>query len=176
MLRRSPNNKKSSTVAASNIKSPFSAFADVLRLSKTNNEFGGYSSVSIPEELELDNNTGRSSFHYLQQKPSQGQGDQDDNLYCRPVVLPIRVHNGHDNVVSPSNSPKLPKKLKTIMCENLHDCKYYKRTGQCHFAHSRDELRRFTLQELKQHKSGSGDEEYESYSHPCLYAVSLGNW
>ena len=174
MLRRSPNNKKSSIVATSNIKSPFSAFsdaADVLRLSKTN-EFGGYSSAfSIPQEQELehDNNTGRS-FH-LQPKPGQGQ-DQDDNLYCRPVV-PIRVHNGHDVV---SSSPKLPKKLKTIMCENLHDCKYHKRTGQCHFAHSRDELRRFTLQELKQHKSGSGDEEYESYSHPCLYAVSLGNW
>lgn len=175
MLRRSPNNnnKKSSIVATSNIKSPFSAFsdADVLRLNKTN-EFGGYSSAfSIPQEQELDNNAGRSSFH-LQPKPGQ---DQDDNLYCRPVVVPIRVHNGHDDVVSPS-SPKLPKKLKTIMCENLSDCKYHKRTGQCHFAHSRDELRRFTLQELKQHKSGSGDEEYECLSHPCLYAVSLGNW
>lgn len=165
MLRRSSNNNKKSSIVAtsSNIKSPFSAFS----------EADGYSSAfSIPQEQELDN-AGRSSFH-LQPKPGRGQ-DQDDNLYCRPVVVvPIRVHNGHD-VVSPS-SPKLPQKLKTIMCENLSDCKYHKRTGQCHFAHSRDELRRFTLQELKQHKSGSGDEEYECLSHPCLYAVSLGNW
>lgn len=170
MLRRSSNNK-SIVATSSSIKisrsSAFSVFpdADVLRSAAV---------ISIPQEQELlGHDAGHDAGRNFRLQPKQsGQGQEDDS-YCRPV--PIRVHNGHD-VMSSSTSPRLPKKVKTIMCENLHDCKYYKRTGQCHFAHSRDELRRFTLEELKQHKSGSGDEEYDFLSHPCLYAVSLGNW
>ena len=60
-------------------------------------------------------------------------------------------------------------KYRTTMCRNLLSCKHFKR-GECIFAHSQDELRRFYLQELREVKG----EDY--IVRPCYDYVMCGDW
>lgn len=61
-------------------------------------------------------------------------------------------------------------KYRTTMCRNLLTCKHFKR-GECIFAHSQDELRRFYLQELREIKK---DGDY--LGRPCNDYVMCGDW
>jgi len=66
---------------------------------------------------------------------------------------------------------KTNNKEKTVMCTNGPNC-YFGKLEKCKFAHSKDELKRSSLVELRQNHHRGDD----YLGRPCFFSVMGGSW
>jgi hypothetical protein len=103
-------------------------------------------------------------------------------VFCQEVHSPVKpattvsaasssqgASRSSTSVAAPVSSKLKPGKRKTIMCNNLQNCRFGK---GCTFAHSESELRYFTLEELRQEQKRPDD----FLTRPCLDYVTCGYW
>ena len=95
--------------------------------------------------------------------------------YCPSPPLfrgssPRSVEEASHPLASPTS--KKWKKWKTQMCSNGLGCRF---ASGCHFAHSKEELRKSTLRELMQDHSDAND-EYPYLAYPCMHQIMNGEW
>lgn len=124
--------------------------------------------ISSPRDLISPTTTAIASFESIEYcseiRPRKSSYDSSNGGAMYRYSSPTKMSG------SPANT-----KLKTEMCRNILKIGYCQFKENCHFAHSKEELRKFeTVEEM--HEAGLITDPKNYMARPCFFGVSTGSW
>eukprot|EP00970_Alexandrium_tamarense_P000857 scaffold99_cov193-Alexandrium_tamarense.AAC.3 len=123
--------------------------------------------ISSPRDLISPTTTAIASFESIEYcseiRPRKSSYDSSNGGAMYRYSSPTKMSG------SPANT-----KLKTEMCRNILKIGYCQFKENCHFAHSKEELRKFeTVEEM--HEAGLITDPKNYMARPCFFGVSTGS-